>query len=275
MKTYKYFDIDYYPEHELLLWKIKSDGIPNFSLEGLKEFTAFANDLKMILADNGYPLKYIASSSMHPEVYNMGGDLPFFFENIINQNREVLTEYAHLCIEVIHNIYNSFGLPAISIALVEGNAYGGGFECVAAHDIILANNDAKFCLPENKFNLFPGMGAYSFLFRKLNFKTASDVLYNGDIYDASQMKELGLVNQIFKNNRGIDRLVEYINKTSYNFIYNHHKCLKRVFPLQKSELIDITDIWVDACLNLDNKSLRRMELIINAQNRKLKQKVIK
>ena len=127
--NYKHFKVDYYPEHELLIWKINSKGIPNFSLEGLKEFETFADDLQMVFADKSYPLKYIASASLHDEVYNMGGDLPFFYENIISKNRAVLTEYAHSCVTAIYNIYNSFNLPAISVALVEGNAYGGGFEC--------------------------------------------------------------------------------------------------------------------------------------------------
>lgn len=273
IKTYTYFEIDYYPEHELLLWKIKTKGIPNFSLEILKEFEIFSADLKMLFADESYPLKYIASTSLHPEVYNMGGDLPFFFKNIMSQNREVLTDYAHSCVEAVYNIYNNFGLPVVSVALVEGNAYGGGFECVAAHDIILADNKANFCLPENKFNLFPGMGAYSFLFRKLNFKTASEILYTGKVYNATEMKEVGMINEVFTGRDGFSNMIKYIQKGNYNFFYNHYKCIKKVFPLQKSELIDITNSWVNACLNLDEASLRRMELIINAQNRKLKQKV--
>lgn len=273
IKTYKYFEVDYYPETELLLWKIKTKGIPNFTIDILNEFKTFSADLRMLFADKSYPLKYIASSSLHPEVYNMGGDLPFFFENIKEKNREVLTDYAHSCVEAVYNIYNSFDLPAISVALVEGNAYGGGFECVAAHDIILAKKNVQFCLPENKFNLFPGMGAYSFLFRKLNFQAASEVLYSGSIYSAEEMNNMGMVNEIFDEGEGTLEMLEHINKGSYNFLYNHYKCIKQVFPIQKKELIDITNIWVEACLNLDKDSLRRMELIINAQYRKLKQKV--
>lgn len=273
IKKYKNFEVDYYPKEALLVWKIKSIGIPNFTLEGLKEFKIFADDLRILFSDNTYPLKYIASASLHNEVYNMGGDLPFFFKSIINKDKEALKEYAHLCIDAIYNIYNSFGLPALSIALVEGNAYGGGFECVMAHDVILANHKSQFCLPENKFHLFPGMGAYSFLFRKLNFKTASEMLYGGKMYDAIQLQNMGLINDTFESNAGVSRISDYIKQNSYTFNFNHHKCLKRVFPLQKAELLDITDTWVNTCMNLESEGLRRMELVINAQLRKLKQEV--
>nr|BFF39255.1 crotonase/enoyl-CoA hydratase family protein [Tenacibaculum mesophilum] len=270
IKQYENFKVDYYPEHEMIVWSIKSKGVPNFSPEILWEFKDFAKDLKMMFADKVYPLKYIVSASTHKDIYNLGGDLPYFLKNIKSENKEALSEYANLCIDAIYNIYNTFGLPVLSIALVEGNAYGGGFECVMAHDIILSHKSAKFCLPENKFHLFPGMGAYSFLCRKLNIKAALKVLYTGNIYKAEELEEMGLVDCVFNEETGISSVINYMKKSNFSFQYNHYKCIKRVFPLQKKELKDITAMWVDACLNLESKSLRRMELVINAQLRKLK-----
>ncbi|WP_299156004.1 crotonase/enoyl-CoA hydratase family protein [uncultured Tenacibaculum sp.] len=270
IKQYENFKVNYYPEHELVLWSIKSEGVPNFSIDTLHEFKDLTKDLKMMFADNGYPLKYIVSASTHNEVYNMGGDLPYFLKSIKTQNKEALEEYANLCIDAIYNIYNTFDLPVLSIALVEGNAYGGGFECAMAHDVILSHESAKFCLPENKFHLFPGMGAYSFLCRKLNIKTAIEVLNTGNVYEAKEVEKMGLVDNIFSKDSGITAVVNYLKKSSFSFKYNHYKCIKRVFPLQKNELGDITNMWVDACMNLESESLRRMEIIINAQLRKLK-----
>ncbi|CAL2074577.1 crotonase/enoyl-CoA hydratase family protein [Tenacibaculum sp. 190524A02b] len=272
LNQYKNIEVDYYPEYELVNWKIKTEGIPNFCIEALREFKRFSEDLKMMFSDNMYPLKYIVSSSTHNEVYNLGGDLPYFYESIKSKNKEKLKEYAHLCIDAIYNIYKSFDLPIINISLVEGNAYGGGFECVLAHDVILANKKAKFCLPENKFNLFPGMGAYSFLCRKLNIKKATEILYSGAIYKARELEESGLIDTIFQEEESIKAIIKYINKnkSSFNFQYCHYQSIKKVFPLQKGELLDITDLWVNTCLNMESKDLRRMELIINAQKRKLK-----
>ncbi|CAL2078202.1 DSF synthase [Tenacibaculum sp. 190524A02b] len=272
LNQYKNIEVDYYPEYELVNWKIKTEGIPNFCIEALREFKRFSEDLKMMFSDNMYPLKYIVSSSTHNEVYNLGGDLPYFYESIKSKNKEKLKEYAHLCIDAIYNIYKSFDLPIINISLVEGNAYGGGFECVLAHDVVLANKKAKFCLPENKFNLFPGMGAYSFLCRKLNIKKATEILYSGAIYKARELEESGLIDTIFQEEESIKAIIKYINKnkSSFNFQYCHYQSIKKVFPLQKGELLDITDLWVNACLNMESKDLRRMELIINAQKRKLK-----
>lgn len=270
IKNYKNFEVAYYPEQEMVLWRIKTQGVPNFSIDVLKEFQILSKDMHMMFVDNKYPLKYLVSASSHDEVYNMGGDLPYFYKNIQENNKKALAEYANLCIEAVYNIHNAFGLPVLSIALVEGNAYGGGFECVMAHDIILAKESAQFCLPENKFHLFPGMGAYSFLCRKINLSSAMEILYSGDVYDAKQLQQKGLINMTFDERTGFNALLNYISKNSINFIYNHYKCLKRIFPLQKRELFDITNMWVEACMNMEKESLRRMELIIKAQFRKEK-----
>ncbi|WP_442267590.1 crotonase/enoyl-CoA hydratase family protein [Tenacibaculum sp. ZS6-P6] len=272
IKTYKNFEVAYYPEYEMMFWKIATTGIPNFSIEVLKEFQDLSKDIHIMFSDNKYPLKYLVSASSHKEVYNMGGDLPFFYKNIQENNRDALTEYANLCIDAVYNIQNTFGLPVLSIALVNGNAYGGGFECVMAHDIIVANEEARFCLPENKFHLFPGMGAYSFLCRKISLSSAMEILYSGDVYKAKELKQKGLINMTFDDNCSeIDAVINYISKNSFNFIYNHYKCIKKIFPLQKKELYDITSMWVEACMNMEKESLRRMELIIKAQLRKEKQ----
>ncbi len=273
LNQYKHVEVNYFPEIETAVWKIKTEGIPNLTLDGLREFTHFTEDLKIMFTDSSYPLKYLVSSSTHEEVYNVGGDLPYFLKCIKSRDEEGLKEYAYLSVDAIYNIYTSFGLSAVSIALVEGNAYGGGFECAMAHDLILSNSKAKFCLPENKFNLFPGMGAYSLLCRKLNVKTATEILYGGKVYSSNDMLDFGLIDHIEKEKEGIDSIKSFIQKIdrNYNFNHGHFQCLKKVFPLQKKELIEITNIWVESCLKMTDADLRRMELIVNAQNRKLKQ----
>jgi DSF synthase len=271
LKPYKNFDVNYFPEHELVLWKIKSEGIPNFSIDKLREFKRFSEDLKVMFADENYPLKYIVSGSDCDGIYNLGGDLPYFYGSILNRDRAKLEEYAHLCIDAIYNMYCSFDLPAITIATVEGKAYGGGFECVMAHDVIIADAQAQFCLPENKFNLFPGMGAYSFLCRKLNINAAMEILYSGSVYGAEELGKKGLIDRVIASENTLSSVVQYIeeNRSNFNFQSAHYKSIKRVFPLQKSELLDITNIWVDSCMQMEQADLRRMELIINAQQRRM------
>ncbi|WP_240491763.1 crotonase/enoyl-CoA hydratase family protein [Flavivirga aquatica] len=177
-----------------------------------------------------------------------------------------------LCIEAIYDMYSAFGLPVISIALVEGNAYGGGFECTLAHDFIIVDEDVKFGLPENKFNLFPGMGAHSLLIRKINVVEADVLIRSRKTYTARYLESLGLVDEVVEKDKSLLALYKFVDKLKeqFNFEYHHIQCKKAVNPLTKEELLKITNVWVDACMKVSLFDLRKMEILANAQSRKAK-----
>ncbi|PHS10388.1 MAG: enoyl-CoA hydratase [Kordia sp.] len=269
MRTFNSVTVDYFPEQELLIWKIKNTGMPNFCIKGLEEFKEFASWVKEYFSSPLRPLKFIVSGSHHKDIYNLGGDLPFFLNQIREEKTSQLRKYAYLCIDAIYTIYTSFSLPVITIALVEGNAYGGGFECALAHDYILAKETAKFCFPESKFNLFPGMGAYSFLLRVLNKKEASIILKGDSRFSAIEFKKIGLIHKTFKESE--EPLNDFVNKLSrnYNFNYYDTRCKKEIALITKKELLKITDIWVEATKGLNNFDLRKMDAFGKAQSRKV------
>jgi len=269
MRTFNCVTVDYFPEQELLIWKIKDTGMPNFCVKGLEEFKEFASWIKEYFSSPLRPLKYIVSGSNHKDIYNLGGDLPFFLSQIREEKTSQLRKYAYLCIDAIYSIYTSFNLPVITIALVEGNAYGGGFECALAHDYIIAKETAKFCLPESKFNLFPGMGAYSFLLRLLNNNEANSILKGDNTLKAIALKKIGLIHKTFKEEDG-EPLNDFVKKLSrnYNFNYYDARCKKEVALITKKELLRITDIWVEATKGLNHFDLRKMDAFGKAQSRK-------
>ncbi len=270
MRQFTCISVTYFKEQELLLWKIKDTGMPNFCLRGLQEFQEFSLWVKDYFSHPDRPLKFIVSASEHQGVYNMGGDLPFFIENIKNNAVENLKIYAHLCVEAIYAMYTSFDLPVLTIALVEGNAYGGGFECALAHDFIVAEDNVQFGLPENKFNLFPGMGAYSLLYRKVSTADADMIIRSGKVYKTMYLESLGLIEHVVEKNSGTKALHRFTKKLSeqFNFEYHHVQCKKMIHPLSKKELLAITDLWVEACMKIGKFDLRKMEILVHAQSRK-------
>jgi len=75
-------------------------------------------------------------------------------------NQQLVSDIIHLA-----RVARESGLPfdfrvtdAMSIAMIEGTALGGGFEAALAHHFVLAQKGAEFGFPEIAFNLFPGMG---------------------------------------------------------------------------------------------------------------------
>jgi len=57
----------------------------------------------------------------------------------------------------------------------------------------VAEKNAKMGLPEIMFNLFPGMGAYHLLCRRLPAVKAEQLILSGHTYSADELHEMGVV----------------------------------------------------------------------------------
>jgi dehydration protein DpgD len=89
-----------------------------------------------------------------------------------------------------------FDLAKPVVAKVRGYALGGGFELALACDIIIADEDATFALPEARLGLVAGAGGVFRLTRQLPWKVAMGILLTGRSLSARRAYELGLVNEI-------------------------------------------------------------------------------
>jgi hypothetical protein len=65
-------------------------------------------------------------------VFNLGGDLALFSRLIRAGERGRLLDYARLCVEVAYNFSQLYGDRVHSVAVVQGDALGGGFEAACA-----------------------------------------------------------------------------------------------------------------------------------------------
>jgi DSF synthase len=157
------------------------------------------------------------------------------------------------------------------MALVQGDALGGGFECALSFDLIVAEKSAKMGLPEVLFNLFPGMGAYSFLSRKIGTMAAEKMIMSGKVYTAEELHGMGVVDILAEDGEGEIATAEYIERNSRK--HNAHTAIyrsrRRVNPVTYEELRDVVDIWVDAALKLTEPDLRKMARLTSAQDRRL------
>jgi enoyl-CoA hydratase len=82
------------------------------------------------------------------------------------------------------------------IAAVDGYALAGGMELALACDLIIANKDAKFGIPEVKRSLVAAGGGVVMLPRLLPRQLAMELALTGDPILATRAHELGLVNRI-------------------------------------------------------------------------------
>jgi enoyl-CoA hydratase len=87
-------------------------------------------------------------------------------------------------------------LPMISIALVNGFAFGGGLELALACDFRLATRNARLGLPEIKLGLIPGYGGTQRLPRLIGEARALELILSGRAVDAAEAERIGLVNRL-------------------------------------------------------------------------------
>lgn len=82
------------------------------------------------------------------------------------------------------------------IAAVDGYALAGGLEVAIACDMIVANENAKFGIPEAKRGLAAAAGGLMRLPKKIAPHIAMEMALTGDFIDAGRAYALGLVNRV-------------------------------------------------------------------------------
>jgi DSF synthase len=163
-----------------------------------------------------------------------------------------------------------FELDKPLIAAVDGVAVGGGFELALACQTIVAESGVQMGFPEVLFGLFPGMGAYSLLSRRVSPKLAEEMMLNGRMYTSDELHRMGIVDVLAPKGEGVRAVHEVIrqNRRIAAARLALHRVRDLVHPVSLDELTRITEIWVDTALQLGDKSLRIMERLVRAQLRR-------
>jgi enoyl-CoA hydratase len=87
-------------------------------------------------------------------------------------------------------------LPMPVIAALNGVTLGGGAEIALACDIRIMDEIARIGFPEVKLGVFPGSGGVFRLPRLIGPARAYELLYTGDLIDATEAHRIGLVNRL-------------------------------------------------------------------------------
>jgi len=263
-------NVHYDESNELAWYRMNAQPRPCFTPEVVSDIQHWFDDIIEGTDPLNEKLKYIVMSSDVPNVFCLGGDLDLFLKLIRERDQRALLQYDEACIRAMFQIHTDLGRDLTTIALVQGDALGGGFEGVLANDVIIAERSAKMGLPDILFNLFPGAGAYSFLSRKIGMIEAERMVLSGKLYSAEELHAMGVVDVVAEDGEGEKAVYDYIKRE--NRMRNGYRAFRQAKrlsnPVTLDELLAGAKIWADAAMRLEEKDLRMMERLVKRQSTK-------
>ena len=273
-RDYTQFRVRFEPEEGVLRVSMQGQPVPCYSEALLAEARAIQCAIESgggLIEHEGtmHRLEYVVLDSAVPGVFNLGGDIALFRRLIESRDRAGLTRYARLCVDVCHRNIVHYNLPCLSISLVAGKALGGGMESALSGNVVIAERSAEFGLPEVLFNLFPGMGAYNLIARRIGPRLAEELITSGRTYSGEELHRMGLVDVLANDGQGEKALQEYLrgNRRKQKTLHALAAVRETLAPVTHEDLLKVVPIWVDSALELDSRDLKVMERLVKAQSR--------
>jgi cyclohexa-1,5-dienecarbonyl-CoA hydratase len=139
--------------------------------------------LKAAHSDKNISVVVIAGAG--DRAFSAGVDIKDHLPDKIDATLELFHKMFHLLVDV--------NKP--TVAVVNGLALGGGCELALASDIIIASEKSQFGQPEISVGAIPTV-ATVLLPKLIGRKKAFELIFTGDIINAQEAKEIGLVNRV-------------------------------------------------------------------------------
>jgi enoyl-CoA hydratase len=175
---------------ELVLDRAPCNEIGSVSLG---EFERFVSALKELERE----AHALVISSARAEGFCAGADLRELYRESKELERERRLAGVRDFLERIHGVMNALDeSPLVTIAAIQGLAFGGGLELALTCDLIIADKTARFCFPELRLGLIPGFGGIPRLKRDVGNAIVRDLLLTGRSINATKAQSVGLVSQV-------------------------------------------------------------------------------
>ena len=119
---------------------------PYYTMDAMRAFAGLLDDHEGPLVVRGYDAN----------TFSLGGDLALLAEG--RARRADVMAYCDACLAIALRMLERWEARRMTIAVVEGRAYGGGLEFATSCPVVLLTPTADLSYPETAYGLFPGMG---------------------------------------------------------------------------------------------------------------------
>lgn len=136
------------------LWSFMTPTMrPSFNPAMLRDLQAWQQEIRRAFSSDDSELRYLVLGSRYPGAFNLGGDLEFVADRAEARDTGALIAYGNTCVDILYQNMVSLDLPIVTIALIQGDAIGGGFESALSFDVLVAERSARFSFPEQVFGI--------------------------------------------------------------------------------------------------------------------------
>lgn len=183
----------------------------------------------------------VAILTANGPAFSSGGNVKnmqrYFSEDI--DPASIRQEYRNGIQSLTRAVYN---LEVPIIAAVNGPAIGAGCDLACMCDIRIASENAKFAESFIKVGIVPGDGGAWLLPRMVGLSRASEMAFTGDVIDAEEAREYGLVSRVVTH----DALMDESRKLAGRIAANPPSVMRMTKRLiregQKSDLDSVLEM---------------------------------
>jgi len=268
---YQHLDVRYEAAHGALWYMMRPTPRPCFSPALLGEIRDCHRRLDAWTGSSAGqqapPVRFMVGASLIPKCFNLGGDLALFSDLIEARDHARLHRYALDCVELVYLNATNLQANVTTISLVQGDAFGGGMEAAISCNVVVAEHRARFGLPEVLFNLFPGMGAYQLLSRRVGPARAERIILSGSTYTAEEFHQMGIVDVLVADGTGPDAVRKYMREHSRrrNAFDGLMQVRHHLEPITRESLEKVVEVWVECAMRLEARDLRLMRRLARTQ----------
>jgi methylglutaconyl-CoA hydratase len=123
-------------------------------------------------------------------------------------NREDAMAMAHM----LHRLYS---LPMLTVALVEGAAFGGGAGIAAACDMAIATRDARFAFSEVRLGLVAATIS-PYVVQAIGARRARALFSTGRVFGAEEAQAFGLVDEVVEDGAALHAARQRIGRAMFD-----------------------------------------------------------
>ena len=125
--------------------------------------------------------------------------------------RDEKEEDAFAMAEMLRKLHD---LPQLTVALVQGSAYGLGAGMLAACDIAVALEKTAFCFNDVSRGAIPAIIA-PYIMQVIGSRWAKALFLSGENFDADYAERLGLVQYVVQDEPAMEEMIEYLSGLAF------------------------------------------------------------